>query len=205
MTEPIGIVLASASPRRRDLLERAGVRFEVRPTDVDESLAGAPAPLEAALELAARKARAGADAMEDRAALVVGSDTVVGVRAGEGWRLLGKPADRGEAAAMLELLSGTTHAVVTGVAVVAVPGGTELRAAETTWVTMRRLTAAEVAAYVESGEWEDKAGGYAIQETADRFVTELSGGGFDNVVGLPVARTLRMLDAVAAVEERPWR
>jgi septum formation protein len=124
----------------------------------------------------------------------VGADTVVAV----GDLLLGKPAGPREAEAMLARLSGTRHRVVTGVCVVrcadaACGGSGEEAAAETTWVTMRAITAAERADYVASGEWRDKAGGYAIQESADRFVTGLEGGGFDNVVGLPTGLTLALL------------
>ena len=98
---------------------------------------------------------------------------------------------------MLQALSGTRHRVITGIAVVDVENGAALTDHEVTWVTMRPLDAGEVTAYVASGEWEGKAGAYAIQETADRFVTGLEGGGFDNVVGLPVERTLALLRSVA--------
>ena len=193
------IVLASASPRRRELLARAGLRFAVDPADVDESLAPGLDPRTAALELAERKARAVALRRAD-GAWVVGADTVVALEEPGGWRLLGKAADEAEARAMLRALSGTRHAVVTGVAV-ARAGADELAAdAETTWVTMRPLDEREVEAYVASGEWRDKAGAYAIQETADRFVTRLEQGGFDNVVGLPVERTLALLRSVGAAE-----
>jgi septum formation protein len=94
---------------------------------------------------------------------------------------------------MLARLSGTRHRVLTGVAVVEAQGERSESAVEVTWVTMRHLSAAEQAAYVATGEWQDKAGGYAIQESADAFVTSLEGGGFDNVVGLPVPLTLTLL------------
>jgi septum formation protein len=130
---------------------------------------------------------------------VLGADTVVAVpHAGSGApRLLSKPADEREAAQMLAWLSDTRHAVVTGVAVVRLPSGAELGASERTWVRMRAITPAERAAYVASGEWRGKAGGYAIQESADRFVTKLEGGGFDNVVGLPVGLALELLERAA--------
>ena len=95
---------------------------------------------------------------------------------------------------MLALLSDTRHAVTTGVCVARVPDGALAVRCERTWVTMRRLSEAELAAYAASGEWRGKAGGYAIQESADAFVTRLEGGGFDNVVGLPVALTLALLE-----------
>ncbi|MEO0653005.1 MAG: Maf family protein [Planctomycetota bacterium] len=204
MTDRFTTVLASASPRRRALLEAAGLGFEVRPTHVDESLEEGLDPGCAALELAERKANAGADAWGTEPALVIGSDTIVAVPVEGGWRMLGKPADEAEAAAFLRLLSGSSHRVVTGVCVLATPSRTSRADAEVTRVTMRPLTDDEVADYVASGEWRDKAGGYAIQESADRFVTDLAGGGFDNVVGLPVERTLKLLGEAAREEGWPW-
>src|SRR5207244_1499971 len=106
---------------------------------------------------------------------------------------LGKPADEAQARAMLAQLSGSRHQVITGVCVTR-SGDLGLHEGfERTWVTMRAIASSEIDAYVASGEWRDKAGGYAIQETADAFVSALEGGGFDNVVGLPVALTLRLL------------
>ena len=209
-------MLASASPRRRELLRAAGLEPTVRASAVSEDLPAGIEPVRAALLLAERKARAvaGELAAEGRGgtegrggaelpagAFVIGADTIVAIETpGEpgGERLLGKPADEAEAAAMLRLLSGSRHRVVTGVAVVA-PGGELLAGSETTWVTMRPLSAAEVTAYVASGEWRDKAGGYAIQESADAFVTRLEEGGFDNVVGLPVGLTLALLRRAGAL------
>lgn len=181
------VVLASASPRRRDLLAAAGLDFEVRVAGVDEDLAGGETAEEAAQLLAERKARAVAADLEGQEALVLGADTVVALSTPGGDRLLGKPADEVEARSMLEALSGSRHRVVTGVAVIRARDGALRGAYERTWVTMRPLTPAEVGAYVASGEWRDKAGGYAIQENADAFVTSLEEGGFDNVVGLPVS------------------
>jgi septum formation protein len=102
---------------------------------------------------------------------------------------------------MLASLSGTRHAVVTGVAVRRARDGAEASAWERTWVTMRAILPAEVEDYVRSGEWEGKAGGYAIQETADRFVVRLEEGGFDNVVGLPVRLALELLDRLGGLEQ----
>ena len=188
------LVLASASPRRSDLLARAGLAFEVEPSDVDEDVGGDSSPEAAAEELAERKARAVAARHAGRDARVIGADTVVAVDVQGRPRLLGKPADADEARAMLRLLSGTRHRVVTGVSVVDCASGACHTASERTWVSMRPISPAEVEAYVASGEWEGKAGGYAIQETADAFVTRLEEGGFDNVVGLPVALTLALLE-----------
>jgi len=165
------IILASASPRRRRLLEEAGIPFEVRPADVVELTRGDPAAV------AAENARRKADAVPgDR---VLGADTVVAVDGD----LLGKPKDAADARAMLVRLSGTTHRVITAVAL-RVAGRTRVRTVETR-VTMRALADEEIDAYVASGAGMGKAGGYAIQEGADRFVERLEGP-YDNVVGLPI-------------------
>lgn len=178
------------------MLAEAGLAFEVRPADVDESVDPSWNAEAAARELALRKARTIAERLGEPA-LVLGSDTIVAVGEGTEERQLGKPADPREAADMLSTLSGSRHRVLTGVAVVDSSTGGESVAVETTWVTMRDLTEAEQEAYVATGEWQDKAGGYAIQETADAFVTSLEGGGFDNVVGLPVPLSLRLIEQVA--------
>ena len=183
------LVLASASPRRRELLQQAGLPFEIVVSSVDESLHPLTPPEEAALELAERKARAVAQRMGDRDVLVLAADTIVAV----GARMLGKAADDHEAAEMLRALSGTRHRVITGVCALRTKDLALSRGFERTYVTMRPIRDAEIAAYVASGEWKDKAGAYAIQETADRFVTSLQEGGFDNVVGLPVRMSLRLL------------
>jgi len=197
-----GLVLASASPRRRELLAAAGLTFAVEPSDVDESLAGAPRPEAAARELAERKARAVAE-RRSSPDWVLGADTVVALpSAVDTWTLLGKPDSPGEARTMLARLSGTRHAVVTGVSVVRSGTASAWTDSETTWVRMRAISEREIEDYVASGEWRDKAGGYAIQETADRFVVELAGGGFDNVVGLPVTLALRLLERAGAPLER---
>jgi len=183
------LVLASASPRRRELLQRAGLQFEVLVSAVDEDLHPLTPPEEAALELAERKARAVAQRLGPRDALILAADTIVAV----GARMLGKAADEREAGEMLRALSGTRHRVITGVCVLRTLDLALCRSFERTFVTMRAITEPEIAAYVASGEWKDKAGAYAIQETADRFVTSLEEGGFDNVVGLPVELSLRLL------------
>ncbi len=198
------IVLASASPRRRTLLEHAGVEFRLDPADIDETVDASLPPAEVAEHLARRKALAVA-VRHPSAALVIGADTTVVVppsgagRALGPWDLLGKPGSAEDARAMLRRLSDTRHRVVTGVCIargVLDSGGEPVcvSGSETTWVTMRAIAPAEVDAYVASGEWRGKAGGYAIQENADAFVTRLEEGGFDNVVGLPVALTLELLD-----------
>ncbi|MDG1491065.1 MAG: Maf family protein [Planctomycetota bacterium] len=193
------LILASASPRRHRLLAEAGVSFRIVPADVDETINLALDAGGVAEDLALRKAQAVADRQGSAGALVLGSDTVVvlGEDGDVDRRFLEKAPDAQEATRMLQALSGTRHRVITGIAVVDVENGAALTDHEVTWVTMRPLDAGEVTAYVASGEWEGKAGAYAIQETADRFVTGLEGGGFDNVVGLPVERTLALLRSVA--------
>jgi septum formation protein len=183
------LVLASASPRRRELLERAGLQFTVEVSAVDEQLHPRTPPEEAALELAERKARAVASKLAARDLLVLAADTIVAVADVQ----LAKAADEREAAQMLRTLSGTRHRVITGVCALRTKDLALARGFERTFVTMRAIPEAEIAAYVASGEWQDKAGAYAIQETADRFVTQLEEGGFDNVVGLPVELSLRLL------------
>lgn len=175
------------------------------PSHVDESLDRAYEPEEAATLLACRKALAVAESFQGRERWVIGSDTVVAVGEGPSLELLGKPEDDREARRMLMTLSNSRHRVVTGVAVVACarwhggePGEACLSGWERTWVSMRVISPEEVDDYVASGEWRGKAGGYAIQENADAFVTGLEEGGFDNVVGLPVELTLRLLKSGGA-------
>jgi septum formation protein len=184
------ILLASASPRRRELLAAAGLAFDVRATDVPEDLPPGIAPEAAAVLLAERKARVAARTAE----FVLAADTIVAV----GDELLGKPSDPADARRMLERLSGSRHKVITGVCALRTADGRTASGFERTFVTMRGITPAEIEAYVASNEWEGKAGGYAIQETADRFVTRLEEGGFDNVVGLPVRLALDLLDRLGA-------
>jgi nucleoside triphosphate pyrophosphatase len=185
------ILLASASPRRRELLAAAGIEFDVCATDVAEDLPEAIEPAVAAVLLAERKARA---APQHAADFVLAADTIVAV----GQELLGKPSDPADARRMLELLSASRHEVITGVCALRTADGETASGFERTYVTMRTITPGEIDAYVASGEWEGKAGGYAIQETADRFVTRLEEGGFDNVVGLPVRVALELLARLGA-------
>ena len=171
------MILASASPRRRRLLEEAGIDFVVVTAEVDEYLPAEGDPHTIARANARLKAAA-IEGIEGDA--VLGADTVVAV----GDAILGKPVDTADAQRMLGLLSGTTHRVVTGIAL-AVEGRWFVSSVETT-VTMHRLSDHDIDAYVESGEAMGKAGAYAIQEGADRFVTSIDGP-WDNVVGLPIA------------------
>ena len=173
------LVLASASPRRRELLLDAGIECVVRPVDVDETVR----PGEVPEQVVVRLSRAKADAVVATGAgpLVVAADTVAAV----GAEVLAKPRDRADAARILRRLSGTRHRVLTGVTLVDVEADERETWIATTDVTMRRLAELEIEAYVATGEADGKAGAYAIQETGDRFVVGINGS-FDTVVGLPV-------------------
>jgi len=181
------LILASASPRRRELLGGLGVPFEVIVPDVDERVGGAPDPAARTLILAERKARSAA--AQVRRGLVIGADTLVAASDGE---VIGKPAGREDARRILRKLSSARHRVITGVCVIDAATDRRVADAATTWVTMKPMTEAEIAAYVDSGEADDKAGAYAIQESGDRFVVNLEGE-IDNVVGLPLAVVRRLL------------
>ena len=181
MTSP-RLVLASASPRRRELLARLHAGFVVRAAEVDETPRAGEAPEAMVLRLALEKARAAA--REDE--IVLGADTVVAVD-GE---ILGKPGDDATALAMLRRLSGRSHEVWTGVALVA--AGRELVRACRTEVLFRRLGEQEMAAYVATGEPRDKAGAYGIQGGAAAFVERVEGD-FTNVVGLPLPLVAELL------------
>jgi len=183
------VVLASASPRRAELLAAQGVRFDVQPSDVDES----PRPGESAEVLCERLARdkARAVATQRGAGVVLAGDTIV-VRDGD---VLGKPRDRQAAAAMLRSLSGRAHEVLTAVALVCVPGGPSRSGLARSTVEFARLEPAQLEAYLDGGEWQGKAGAYAIQGQAGRFAS-LTGGSFDTVVGLPVELVRSLADAL---------
>jgi septum formation protein len=182
------LLLASASPRRRFLLRLLGVRFTVRPSGAAERARPGESPRVLVRRLALAKARAVA-ARHPRA-WVLGADTVVCV----GRRILGRPRDRREADAMLRLLSGRTHRVWTGMAIVAPGRGPAPRAEACTRVRVAALSRAERLAYLESGEWRGKAGAYAIQGRFAAYVRGLDGE-YTNVVGLPLERLRRLLKA----------
>jgi septum formation protein len=178
------LILASRSPQRRAILEQLGIEFEVRPADVPELAGGVPAAV--AEENARRKALAiAADAEPGR--LVLGVDTLVSL----GTRIFGKPDDPDGARATLEALSGRTHHVISGLAVAR--GGTRSArtATATTAVVFRLLDEDLLRWYVETGEWRDRAGGYAIQGRGAALVERIEGD-YPNVVGLPVPALLRL-------------
>jgi septum formation protein len=180
------LILGSASPRRLDLLAQVGIVPDaVAPQELDETPARGETPRACALRLARAKAEA---VVAEPDELVLAADTVVAL----GRRILGKPADAGEAAGFLRLLSGRRHAVLTAIAL---RRGTRRwsRAVETA-VRFKRLDGPEVDAYLASGEWQGKAGGYAIQGRAGGFIPWI-GGSYSNVVGLPLTETLGLLAA----------
>lgn len=188
------LVLASASPRRADLLRAAGFDFDVAPADVDESVRHG----ELAATYVARVAMEKADAVSRRfpGRLVVAADTAVVVDG----VVLGKPSDQADAARMLRLLSGRVHEVLTAVA--ACLDGRRSSAVERSEVAFAALTDEDVARYVGTGEPFDKAGGYAIQGLASAF-SRLVSGPYDNVVGLPVGCVHRLLDEFGSAGAAP--
>jgi len=189
MPAPVGgaarLILASASPRRRELLASLGVPFDVVAGDVDETLEAVPLR-EAVARLALRKALAVAASRP--ATVVVAADTIVVI---EG-RALGKPANADDARAMLRALRGRTHEVMTGVAVMDSASGRHAAETVVSRVTMAAYAESEIDAYVATGEPLDKAGAYAIQGAGGVLVTGLEGSR-SNVVGLPLAATAALL------------
>ena len=187
------LFLASASPRRRELLTQAGYTFEVRPAHVNEDVRPGEDPTTYVTRLAREKAQAAFAQFSSKGSVppqvVLGADTTVTLDG----HILGKPEDVNDAARMLRLLSGRTHHVLTGVAVIS-SSGIQI-AAEVTGVRFLTLSDAEIDAYVATGEPMDKAGAYGIQGRAARWIPRIEGCYF-NVVGLPLALVSTMLDAV---------
>lgn len=180
------LILASASPRRLDLLRQVGLAVdEILPADIDESVRPRELPRTLAARLADGKAEAVAALRPD--AYVLGADTVVAV----GRRILGKAETPAEAAKFLALLSGRSHRVMSGVCVIA-PGGRRASRVVVTSVAVKRLSDTDIADYIAGDEWHGKAGAYAIQGLAARFVRAINGS-YTNIVGLPVFETVHML------------
>ncbi len=187
------LILASASPRRSELLRNAGIAFEVDPADIHEAPLAGETPIDYAQRLARDKARTVLARHPD--VVVLGADTVVVVDE----HLLEKPTNAEDAKRMLRLLSGRTHQVITGVCLL--NADFERTEAELTEVAFVRMSEADIAEYVASGEPMDKAGAYGIQGIASRWVERIDGDYF-NVVGLPVARVYRMLKELSGLS---WR
>lgn len=184
----MALILASASPRRAELLESAGFSFEVAPSDVDETVHPGEAPTAYALRVARDKAGVAARQCRKSGNAVLAADTVV-VADGQ---ILAKPEGPEDARRMLKALSGVVHDVHTAVVIVA--GGREFSEIVTSRVRLLPLSDTEIDWYIRSGEWAGKAGGYAVQGRAARFIDWLEGS-WSNVVGLPVATVYRLLKA----------
>jgi septum formation protein len=184
------IILASSSMRRAEILREAGIAFEVRAAEIDETrLPGETAEAMVA-RLAEAKARAAAAHMDSsiRDCIVLGADTTVEL----GGKILGKPRDPAHAREMLTMLSGRTHHVLTGIFLLRFPGNATRAAVENSAVTFAPISEEEISAYVASGEPLGKAGAYAIQGLAGRFIPRIEGCYF-NVVGLPLTRLYALL------------
>lgn len=180
------LILASSSPRRKELLSGLGLSFTVDSSDVDESFAAGTPPQEVVEMLALRKASSVAGKYEQ--GLVIGSDTIVVLED----QILGKPTDDQDAHSMLNKLKGRTHQVYSGVAIVDAATNQSKVSFSCTEVTMRPLSEEQIAKYVQSGEPRDKAGGYAIQGLGSTIVEQINGDYF-TVVGLPLCLLNRML------------
>lgn len=182
-------ILASASPRRKHLLEKAGYRFDIVPSSIDEStfaLEGISS-LEHTRRLGLAKALA--VAQKYPAELILAADTVVDF---EG-RTVGKPRDADDAERITRMLFSGPHEVITAVAVVKIEDGIEIVETATTTVIPRKLTARQIAEHIKNGDWRGKAGTYGIQETGDQFIERIEGS-FTNVIGLPMELVQSLLD-----------
>ena len=189
------LVLASASPRRHELLTQAGYTFRVHPAHISEDLIAGEDPIAYVTRLAREKAQAVYELISgaEPEVMVLGADTTVTLDS----HILGKPEDAADAARMLRLLSGRTHRVITGVSLISAAG--VQTAAEVTAVQFHSLSEAEIQAYVAAGEPMDKAGAYAIQGFAARWIPRIEGCYF-NVVGLPIALVSTLLEGSRLVE-----
>ena len=195
------IVLASASPRRAELLRRVKIPFTIRPADIDETPVDGEDPTEHVLRVAAAKAEAVAARLagEGKSCWVLAADTIVALE-GE---ILGKPADVADAEAMLARLAGRTHQVITGFCLrSAAPEGPRVAHAVATSVRFRAADADEIRAYVATGESMDKAGGYAVQGAGALLVEEIDGS-YSNVVGLPLGDVVEALVHFGAMTRYP--
>ncbi len=194
------LILASASPRRLDLLQQIGVTPDlVRSVDVDESSGPNELPREAVKRLALEKAEAAKSLRRSPRDIILTADTIVAC----GRRILGKPQDEAGASRMLQLLSGRRHRVMTSVCLV---GAGDVITSRTvvTRVSFKRLSDEEIAAYLASGEWDGKAGAYGIQGYAEVFVRALEGS-YSNVVGLPLHETANLLKGAGYPLLNAWR
>ena len=175
------LILASASPRRRQLMSQAGYKFTVVPPQIDESACETNeiAPAEYAKKLALAKAKSVAQKHPD--SFIIGADTIVDFQG----RIIGKAADAEEAEQITRQLFSEPHKVITGVAIVRLSDGTEIVESDSTTVYPKKMTSWQIADDIKGGSWRDKAGAYAIQETGDEFVEKIEGS-LTNVMGLPM-------------------
>jgi septum formation protein len=191
------LILASSSPRRAEILRNAGFEFEILPADVDESLRPGEPAADYVRRLAEEKARKIARQLspnlKDSSAVIVAADTTVALSKD----ILGKPVSPEDARTMLRRLSGQTHEVYSGIAVLRLKDGAIRVAVESTRVTIARMTEREIEDYIASGEPFDKAGAYAIQGRGGKFITRIEGCYF-NVMGLPLARLYSILREMKA-------
>jgi septum formation protein len=187
------IILASKSPRRKEILTQIGIPFIQYSQDVDEDPAEKRSIRSAVIEIARRKANAASDPFST--GIVLGVDTVVYFNRS----ILGKPGTPAEARRFIKILSGNRHQVFSGITLKNITTGTYVSGCSVTNVQFRRLTSDEMDTYIESGEWRDKAGGYAVQGQAALFVVRL-GGSFYNVMGLPVEELYRLLLKISYFE-----
>lgn len=187
------IILASASPRRTELMELAGIRFSVVPADIREDVMPGEAPADHVIRLSREKADAVAAVKEGR--FFIGADTIVVLDD----TILGKPVDAADAARMLSGLSGRDHVVITGFTVFDKISGVHISRSVSTEVTFKKLEEKEIAAYIGTGCPMDKAGAYAIQGGAVHFVRSINGS-YTNVIGLPMTELYEVLQTMQAVE-----
>jgi len=187
------LILASASPRRQELLSSAGISFEVLPSEVDEGFQEGEPPEEYVVRLARRKATKAGERHKDR--WVLAADTVVVLDG----RILGKPGDRQEAKEMLGVLSDQEHRVITGFCLLRGDSGKSREGTVTTRVRFKRLSSREIEWYLDTGEPFDKAGAYAIQGKAAFMIKEIRGS-YTNVVGLPLTEVIEALQEMGAVD-----
>jgi septum formation protein len=190
--KPVFVVLASASPRRRQLLAEAGYNFEVCPAEIDESSFAVEGidPREYAGRLAMAKAKSVAERYPEH--LVIGADTVVDYHG----RIIGKPADANDAEQITRKLFSAPHKVITALAIVRLRDKVEIVGSDTTTVYPRKMSDEQIAAHIKSGTWRDKAGAYAIQEKGDEFIERIQGS-LTNVMGLPMELLHRLLEKLA--------
>jgi len=188
---PVPIILASTSPRRKQLLTEAGYKFKVLAPNIDESAFPAERikPSEYAKRLALAKARSVATRFPD--CLVIGADTIADLNG----RTIGKPADAKEAEQITRKLFSMPHKVITAVAIVRIADGIEIAESDTTVVYPKQMSAEQITEHIKSGSWQNKAGAYAIQENGDEFIEKIEGS-LTNVMGLPMELLEQLLERI---------